>query len=111
MASAAATDLSGFSIVPTERLRALEALEAELPAIIQKAKEDFKKEQIDALRMRDKENPKAHVARTAQWKREHRDEYNAKRREQYKRKRDAEKSATAGGAGSPEGRGAVSTPE
>lgn len=99
MASAVATDISGCVLVPLERLRALEALEAELPTIIEKAKHDRDKERMAALRSRDKEDPKAHSARTAKWKEEHREEYNARRREQYKRKKEAER--PAGGAGSP----------
>lgn len=101
MASAVATDLSGFSVIPTERLRALEALEAELPALLEKAKQDRDRERLSVLRSRYKEDPKSVSARTAKWKEEHREEYNAKRREQYKRKKEAEK-ASAKGAGTPE---------
>ena len=93
-ASATATDLSGgFVWVAAERLRALEALEAEIPAIIAKAKEEANAERFAALRARDKEDPAAHVKRTMDWYEKNRDEINAKRREKYKAKKEAEKAA------------------
>lgn len=101
MASAAATDLSGFSIVPTERLRALEALEAELPAIIEKAKEEAHKERFAALRARDAVDPEAHRRRTAEWREKNKDAYNAKRREQYRQKKEQEAQLAAAGHESP----------
>ena len=89
-ASATATDLSGgFVWVAAERLRALEALEAEIPAIIAKAKEEANAERFAALRARDKEDPESHKKRSAEWREKNKEEYNAKRREQYRLKKEA----------------------
>jgi hypothetical protein len=84
-----AIDLSGNVIISIERLRKLEALEADIPNIVAKAKADAYVERLEMLRVRDKENPEAHRKRTADWKKAHREEINAKRREQYKLKKEA----------------------
>lgn len=115
MATAAAADLSGFTLVPTERLRALEALEAEQPILLEKLNKYTRKDRLEALRMRDKEDPKSKYERNAEWKKNHREEYNAKRREQYRQKKEAELAAkmagAAGGAGSPGSGGAAADPD
>jgi hypothetical protein len=87
--SAAACDVSGgFVLVAVERLRALEALEAEMPRIVAKAKEEAHDERFASLRARDKEDPEAHKKRSAVWREKHKEEYNAKRREQYRLKKE-----------------------
>jgi len=82
-------DASGCVLISLERLRALEALEAELPTRIAKAKKEAHAERFAALRARDAEDPEAHKKRSAEWKNKHKDEYNAKRREQYRLKKEA----------------------
>lgn len=96
--SAAATDASGCVLVPIERLRELETLEAELPAIVAKAKEEANAERFTKLRERDKADPESHRKRNAEWKEKHREELNAKRREMYKLKK-AELAAKTPGSG------------
>lgn len=84
-----AVDVSGCVLVPIERLRALEALEAEMPARIAKAKEEAHAERFAALRARDAADPEAHTKRTMEWYNKNRDEINARRREKYKEKKAA----------------------
>jgi len=82
-----AVDVSGCVLVSIERLRRLEeleSLEAKLPMIIAKAKEDAHAERFAALRARDKADPEGHVKRTMEWYTKNKDEINAKRREKYK---------------------------
>ena len=100
--SAAALDPSGCVLVPLERLRALEALEADIPSLIAKAKDEANAERFATLRARDAANPEAHLKRNLEWKKKHRDEINAKRREQYKLKKE---STAAGGAPAPKSPG------
>jgi hypothetical protein len=90
-------DASGCVLVPLERLRALEALEAEMPSLIAKAKEEANSERFATLRARDAADPEAHAKRSADWKKKHREEYNAKRREQYKQKKEAAEAAKTPG--------------
>lgn len=88
-------DLSGCVLVPIDRLRRLEeleALEATLPTIIAKAKEEAHAERLALLHARDKADPEGHKKRSANWKKAHKDEYNAKRREEYKLKKAAKAS-------------------
>ncbi|NBW58011.1 hypothetical protein EBR43_09595 [bacterium] len=94
-------DMSGCVLVPIERLRALEALEADIPNVIAKAKEEANAERFAALRARDLSDPAGHAKRSAEWKKAHREEYNAKRREQYKLKKDSTKSPDVGDAAAP----------
>jgi hypothetical protein len=96
MASAAATDLSGFVLVPIERLRALEALETELPSIINKAKQEEKKERLAKLHERD---PEVHRKHMLEYYHEHKEEINAKRRERRLKKKEAELGTPAGSPG------------
>ena len=91
-----AIDASGCVLVPIERLRALEALEADIPNLLAKAKEEAHAERLAALRARDAADPAAHVKRSTEWKKKHREEYNAKRREQYKAKKTAAAEAAEG---------------
>jgi hypothetical protein len=81
----------GNVIVSAERLAELERLERELPTIIAKAKEEAHKERFDKLRERDKENPEEHTKRTMKWYEKNREEINARRREEYKKKKEASK--------------------
>lgn len=80
--------------ISVERLKELEALEAEMPHIVARAKAEANAERFASLRARDKEDPDAHKKRSAEWKKTHREEYNAKRREQYKLKKAAAAEST-----------------
>lgn len=85
-------DVIGHVLVPIERLRRLEELEAlemRLPSIIAKAKEEANAERFAALRERDKADPEGHRRRSLEWKQRNKEVYNAKRREQYKLKKAA----------------------
>jgi len=95
-------DLSGNVLVPLERLRALEALEAGLPAMLEKAKEEANKERFAALRAKDAADPEAHRKRTKEWKAANKEAYNAKRREQYKLNKLASNPPGIGGAAAPD---------
>jgi hypothetical protein len=87
------TDISGCVIVSIERLRALEALEAELPTIIAKARESANAERFASLRERDASNPEEHTKRTMKWYSTNKEEINARRREAYRLKKEATKVA------------------
>lgn len=89
-------DPSGCVLVPIERLRALEALEAEIPTIVAKAKAEANAERFAALRARDAADPVAHTKRTMNWYEKNKEEINARRREAYKQKKEAEKAKTPG---------------
>jgi Zn-dependent metalloprotease len=71
-------------IVPLERLKQLEALEADLPNIIAKAKKDRDAERLQLLHAKQKENPEPNKKRVLKNYHKNKDEINAKRREKYK---------------------------
>jgi len=77
--SAAALDPSGCVLVPLERLRALEALEAEMHT--KKTAEEHDAERFRMLRERDKADPESHVKRSLKYYEAHKEEINARRRE------------------------------
>ena len=87
--SAAALDPSGCVLVPLERLRALEALVADIPSLIAKAKDERDKERFAALHEREKMNPEPHRKKVLENYHKNREEINAKRREAYKAKKAA----------------------
>jgi hypothetical protein len=89
----AVSDISGCVLVPIERLRKLEEAVANIPTIIAKAKEEAHAERFAKLRARDKADHESHLKRNAEWRKKHKDELNAKRREQYRLQK--EKAATA----------------
>ena len=98
-ASATATDLSGvFVWVAAERLRALEALEAEVNR--RKTPEEHDSERIKQLHDRDKANPQAVAKRASKYYESHKDEINARRREKRRMAREAAIEAKSPGAGS-----------
>lgn len=98
MSVADATKSNEMVYVPLERLKALEALEADLPNIIEKAKKDKDTERFRLLHEREKDNPEPHRKKVLENYHKNKEEINAKRRERYKAKKEAEKAA--GGAGS-----------
>ena len=78
-------DASGCVLVPLERLRALEALEAELQS--KKTAEEHDADRFKMLRERDKANPEQATKRALKYYEAHKDEINARRREAYKAKK------------------------
>ena len=72
-------DASGCVLVPLERLRALEALEAEMPARIAKAAQDLNNAKLTALR--EKDTPEAARERYKKHYETHKEEINKRRRE------------------------------
>ena len=89
-------DISGV-FVSMERLKALEALEAELPNMLEKVKLQRDKERFAMLHEREKANPEQHNKKVLEKYHKNKDEINARRREAYKAKKLA---TTAVGAGS-----------
>ena len=90
-----APDLSGCVLVPLERLRALEALEAGLPDMLAKAKAERDKERLESLNASRKLDPKKYSNSVLEKYHINKEEINARRREAYKVKK-----AAAAGAGS-----------
>jgi phosphoenolpyruvate-protein kinase (PTS system EI component) len=86
-----AVDVSGYVLVPIERLRALEALEAEIPAIIAKTRAESDKERLTRLHAKAKENPKESSEKALKRYYKNKDEINARRREAYRVKKEAAK--------------------
>ena len=79
-------------IVPIERFKQLEALEADLPNIIAKAKADGViengKQRLADLSLKHKANPKAHSEGMLKKYHQNKEEINAKRREAYKKRKE-----------------------
>lgn len=88
-----APDISGCVLVPLERLRALEALEAGLPALLKQheieAIDRSKKERFAILHAKQKSNPEPNRIRVLANYHKNKEEVNAKRREAYKLKNEA----------------------
>jgi hypothetical protein len=68
----------GFIMVPIERFKALEALEAK------------QKQSLERLHQKEKENPKEHIQKVLERYYKNRDVINEKRRAAYKAKKEAE---------------------
>ena len=83
------TDSNTQVTISAERFRELEKLETDLPKLLEKAKEEARTERFTLLRERDKTNPEAHRQRSIKWQKENREEYNAKQRERYQKKKAA----------------------
>jgi hypothetical protein len=69
----------------------LKKLEGELPAVIAKTKEERDRERLKELSQRHKDNPDEHRQKALKRYYKNKEEINAKRREAYKNKKDAEK--------------------
>ena len=82
-------DLSGNVLVSIERLRALEALEAGLPAMLEKAKSVANKDRLVALHEKEKTNPEPHKKKVLENYHKNKTDINARRREAYKLKKAA----------------------
>lgn len=74
-------------LVSEEELAELRKLKEDLPEIIEKAKEEERKEALERLHRRDKENPEAARERALKRYNRNKDEINAKRREAYQLKK------------------------
>ena len=81
-----ALDICGCVLVPVERLRALEALEASVPEMLAKARADRDKERFAVLHEKDKENPEGAKERYKKHYVVNKDAINARRREKRKEK-------------------------
>jgi len=88
-----APDISGCVLVPLDRLRHLEALEAGLPEMLAKAKSDRDKEKLDALHAKQKADPN-YSKKVLEKYHKNKEDINARRREAYKAKKES-----AAGAG------------
>ncbi len=76
-------------LVSEEELLALRKLKEDLPGIIEKAKEEERKDALLRLHQRDKENPDAAKARYKKHYNLNKEAVNAKRCEAYHRKKQA----------------------
>ena len=101
MDASATTTATSMVPITLDRLKALEALEASLPVMIQAAILEYKKSNLRRLHEKDKANPENVNKRVKRYAEKHREEINAKRRE----KRRLQKAATASGAGAGAGAG------
>jgi hypothetical protein len=70
-------------MISKKELERLQKLEADLPAMLEAAKEEERKDALTRLHQRDKENPDAARARAIKRYNRNKDEINAKRREAY----------------------------
>ena len=73
--------------ISAERLKELEALEASIPSMIEKAVLEYKKSNLKKLHERDKANPAAINMRVKRYVERHREEINKKRREKRQREK------------------------
>jgi hypothetical protein len=84
--------------VSADRLKALEELEAALPSLIAKAKEEAvaedKKVRLKKLNEENKKDPEAHTKRVMKHYEANKEEINAKRRAAYQAKKAAAAAAT-----------------
>ncbi len=80
---------SNMILVSAEELAELRKLKEDLPGIIEKAKEEERKDALARLHQRDKENPEAAKARYKKHYNINKEAVNAKRREAYHRKKQA----------------------
>lgn len=87
----AAADVSGCVLVTIERLRALEALEAEIPTMLEKVKTESDKERLARLHEKARENPKEASEKALKRYYKNKEEINARRREAYRLKKEAAK--------------------
>lgn len=78
---------SKMILVSEEELAELRKLKEDLPGIIEKTKEEERKDALFRLHQRDKENPEAARERALKRYNRNKDEINAKRREAYQLKK------------------------
>ena len=83
-------DSSKFVSISAERLKQLEDIERNLPAMIQSAIEQNKKDKLKLLHEKDKLDPKSVNMRVKRYAQKHKDEINAKRRLKRNEKKNLE---------------------
>ena len=83
-------DSSKFISISAERLKQLEDIERNLPAMIQSAIEQNKKDKLKLLHEKDKLDPKSVNMRVKRYAQKHKDEINAKRRLKRNEKKNLE---------------------
>ncbi len=76
-------------IISKKEFERLQKLEADLPAMLEAAKEEERKDALTRLHQRDKENPEAAKKRYKKHYNLNKDAVNAKRREAYRLKKEA----------------------
>jgi hypothetical protein len=79
-------------LVAKEELERLQKIANEMPAVIDKVKQERDKERLKELSQRHKENPEEHRQKALKRYYKNKEEINAKRREAYKLKKESEKS-------------------
>jgi len=82
------TEVPTLVSIPLERLRALEALEAQLPVLLEKTKADRDKERLAEFNA--SRDPVAHSKKVLEKYHKNKEEINARRREAYRLKKEAE---------------------
>jgi hypothetical protein len=82
------------------RLKELQELESSMPELIEKALVEMNQKKLAALREKDKSNPEAVKARVKKYNERHREEINARRREQWASKKAATPSSGSSTTGS-----------
>jgi electron transfer flavoprotein alpha/beta subunit len=80
----------------------LQKLEAELPAMLEAAKKERDKERLAKLRQKEKENPEPHRKKVLERYHKNKDEILAKRREAYRRKKEANQNSSGSSFSDPE---------
>lgn len=86
-------------IISTTRLAELEALEASIPFLLEKARHEYDTERLTMLRERQKKNPERHNKHVLETYHKNKEVINARRRAAYKAKKDAAAAASVAPAG------------
>jgi hypothetical protein len=73
--------------IPKAEWERLQKIEADLPALLEKTKQERDKERLQELSQRNKENPEEQRKKALKRYYRSKDEINAKRREAYKKKK------------------------
>jgi membrane protein involved in colicin uptake len=81
-------------LVEKAELDRLRAIVNEMPAVIERVKQERDKERLKELSQRHKENPEQHRQNALNRYYKNKEEINAKRREAYKKKKAAEQTAS-----------------
>ncbi len=76
-------------IISAARLAELEALEASIPALLEKTRKDYDAERLSLLRERQKNDPARHNKHVLEHYHKNKEVINARRRAAYKAKKEA----------------------
>lgn len=88
-------------LVPEDRWNWLRQLEKDMPALLEKAKEDERKEALERLHKRDKDQPELARKRAMKRYNLNKEEIKQRRREAYQRKKEAKLVANSPAVSSP----------